>query len=371
MSVRITELTDNHCPAVKSFNDRLRAGGMKMQFPVQETPSWLPASNSSRLFEEQYVALDQQQEVRGGYILKHQEFKIGDEIVPIGNLRLPISEGVVDRRYASLASELLFDAMGRQRLLFGLGLGGYEEAVTKLFQAARWQVFTVPFFFTVQHPFRFCRSIRFLRRSLLRRFALDVAAYSGAAAAGFKFLQSAKSKSQVRPDLRVEIVSEFDKWSDEVWSRCQSQYGMIAVRDSHVLRLLYPRADSRFLRLKVFDGKQLLGWAVMLDTQMTGHRQFGSLRLGSFVDGLAAIDDAAVVVGAAADHLAKRGVDLIVANHSHARWGDAFRRSGFLSGPSNFIFAGSRALDKLLSQLDIEKDAIFLTRGDGDGPINL
>ena len=146
---------------------------------------------------------------------------------------------------------------------------------------------------------------------------------------------------------------------------------MVAVRDHEVLQLLYPRRETRFHRLKVSQGDRLLGWAVLLDTQMSNHKQFSQLRVGSLVDGFASTSDAGTVVKAATQFLERRGVDLIVSNHSHKQWGDALKASGYLSGPSNYLFAASRALDKLLKQSKTENDQTFINRGDGDGPINL
>ncbi len=112
-------------------------------------------------------------------------------------------------------------------------------------------------------------------------------------------------------------------------------------------------------------------YAVMLDTQMSKHRQFGAMRVGSFVDGLASASDAGKVVSAATTHLERQGVDLIVSNQSHAAWCSAFSAAGFLRGPSNFLFGGSRKLAELLKSQGVESDQIYLNRGDGDGPINL
>jgi len=43
------------------------------------------------------------------------------------------------------------------------------------------------------------------------------------------------------------------------------------------------------------------------------------------------------------------------------------RRSGFLEGPSNFIFAAAKKLAALSSAFD----EFHINRGDGDGPIHL
>jgi len=65
------------------------------------------------------------------------------------------------------------------------------------------------------------------------------------------------------------------------------------------------------------------------------------------------------------------GVDLIVTNQSHGAWTAACDAAGYLRGPSNFLLATSPALTKLLVQTQVADDEIYLTRGDGDGPIHL
>lgn len=369
MSIRFVAYTEEQTDAVRSFNQRLRAGGMKMQFPVEVVPAWLPPGDHDHLFQEQYVALDATGQVRGGYILKHQEFRIGDDDVSIADLRLPISEGSIDREYASIATELLFNALSKQRLLFGMGIGGYDEAIAKLFQAAGWHVFTIPFHFKVHHPFRFCRRIQFLRRTWPRRLALDIAAYSGTAAVGINAVQAWRSRRPITLD--VEVVDHFDRWADELWERCRADYSMMAVRDCDALQSLYPRWARRFIRLRFSDRQRVVGWVVLLDTQMHNHKQFGSLRVGSVVDALAAKEHASAVVAAATRYLESSGVDLLVANHSHRTWCAAFRKAGFVQGPSNYLYASSRALTKRFRQAEVSDDQTYLTRGDGDGPINL
>ena len=64
-------------------------------------------------------------------------------------------------------------------------------------------------------------------------------------------------------------------------------------------------------------------------------------------------------------------VDLIVTNQSHIYWKNALKTNSFINGPSNFIFASSKDLSaKLADNKNLAKH-IHLTRGDGDGPINL
>ena len=128
---------------------------------------------------------------------------------------------------------------------------------------------------------------------------------------------------------------------------------------------------SDFLRLLVLQDQRPIGWSVLLDTKMTNHKQFGSLRVGSIVDGLATVSDAAKVVAMSTAYLERRGVDLIVSNQSHAAWCAAFDKAGYLRGPSNFLFVVSKELAKLLQSSGMSLQQVHMNRGDGDGPINL
>jgi hypothetical protein len=146
---------------------------------------------------------------------------------------------------------------------------------------------------------------------------------------------------------------------------------MIAARDSETLNILYPASSNRFLCYKLIRGRTVLGWAVLLDTQMRDNKHFGNLRVGSIVDCLALPEQAFEMVRAVTRVLEVRGVDLIVSNQSNAAWCAALQSAGFLPGPSNLRFAASRELAKLLDPLSTMMPHIHLNWGDGDGPVPL
>ncbi|WP_442508716.1 hypothetical protein SH528x_000247 [Novipirellula sp. SH528] len=372
MSYQITEFTNDHVDAVKAFNARLKAGGIEMQYPDQTIPNWLPPLGEQLPNQRYYVALDHAEEVRGGYILKHQAFKIGDNVVPIADLRLPISEGIIDRAHANLGVEILFNSLSKQKLLFGMGIGGEGEAVAQLFKAGGWRISSIPFFFKVVHPFKFCRNIRFLRRTPLRRIILDAAAFSGLGWIAANVAQRIRHSTPAnQASVKIEQVDQFTSWADQVWADCKEHYGMIAVRDTQVLQRLYPTTDPRFLRLKLSDASGVIGWMVVINTLMSGHKQFGTLRVGSVVDALATPENSSRLVQAATQFLTERGVDLIVSNQAHRDWCKGFQTAGYLSGPSNYLFASSRALTRQIDAANVNTDHYYINRGDGDGPINL
>ena len=211
-----------------------------------------------------------------------------------------------------------------------------------------------------------------MRRRASLRWALDAATPTGLGWLAIQAPQAVLLRPQrVARSIAVETEEEFSAWADTLWQQCGKCYGMLSVRDAETLRILYPKDDERFIRLKVSEGSRLVGWAVLLDTRLAGHRQFGDMRLGSIVSALASPGDAPAVIRAATALLESRGVDLIVSNQSHAAWCHGFRRAGFLRGPSNFIFASSRQLAARLRQAGVPNHGLRLNRGDGDGPINL
>ena len=115
----------------------------------------------------------------------------------------------------------------------------------------------------------------------------------------------------------------------------------------------------------------MIGWAVVLNTQLKAHKQFGELHVGTLVDCLGPVQGAPLIVEAAERFLEGRGVDLIISNQCHESWRSALLGLGFLEGPSNYVVAVSPELSKLLHPFDRNASQIHLTRGDGDGPIHL
>jgi len=371
-AIHIVDHAPQRSEEVARFNGRLRARGTRPQFPAGPVPDWLPKVPGRTVFREYYLAVDPGGAVRGGYVLKHQEFRIGGQTLSIGNYHNPVSEGIVDKAHAPVGLKMLLDAHRRQPLQYCLGMGSAARPLPRMLAGMRWSLWPVPFFFRVVRPFPFLRKTALLRRTAARRTLLDALAFSGLGWLAIHAVQTARRRRFRAPaGLRVECVDEFGDWADRVWHAAQHDYGMTAVRTGQILRILYPADDPRFIRLKISERGSPIGWCVLLATAFRDHKQFGPLKVGSLVDGLARSADAPKVVAAATAELARRRVDLIVSNQSHRAWCDALDASGYLRGPSNFLFAASRELASRLEAARVAPDAIHLNRGDGDGPINL
>ncbi len=371
VSTLITPFTDDHIPAVQEFNRRIAVGGIPYRFPESPVPQWLPRRDSIPVYQEYFVALEGNK-VCGAYILKPQAFACNGEMVTMAGFQLPISEGVIDGRHAAVGILLLDDAFKRQSLLFALGMGGYHEPKARMLKAVKWSMVSCPFYFKVNRPFRFLREISFLRRKPAMRIILDASAFCGLGSLAVKSLQFLKERTlRIATDVEGEEVDSFSSWADEVWRRAKDSYAMIAVRDAAILNTLYPSDNERFRKLKMLRKGQVIGWAVVLDTKMNGHKHFGNMRVGSVIDCLAIPGREPQVILRATRHLKRLGADIIVTNQLHRSWRKACARNGYLRGPSNFILAISPELANKLGRFRVNASKVHMTRGDGDGPIHL
>ena len=333
-------------------------------------PVWLPPAEGAPVWQEYYVAKNGST-VNGGFLLKPQPFRVSGHDETVACYGLPVSEGVVDPLHGMVGVQILRDAMARNPLLFCLGMGGEDTPPARLFAAMKWKLVACSFHFRVLRPARFCTGSR-------------ISAGPGCAAsrstcwrsAGWDRPGSPPWAWKSRPSRRIaawmaDTPAEFDERVDEVWDAARDSCSLVARRDVTVLRTLYPRAQERFVRLCVSRGRTMLGWAVLLVTQMHDDQYFGDLRVGTVVDCLALPGEETAVVAAATKELRARRADLAVSNQLHQDWQAAFDRTGYLRGPSNFVLAASPALAARLNPFEERVARAHMTRGDGDGPIHL
>jgi hypothetical protein len=372
MAAIVTPFTEDLIEAVKAFNARLHKGGVTMSFYESPIPDWLPKIDGRAIYDEYFLALDDGA-VRGAYILKRQPFAVNGNVISIAQYRLPLSEGQFDKRYAPIGVQMYLDALRKEPRMYTVGLGGYDEPFAKLLTSAGWSMWPVPFYFRVLHPARFLRNIVYLRKTPLRRLAMDALAISGLGSLAIPLYQAMKTRHQPRDSSAVAYTLEpsFGRWADEVWEASASGYSLIGVRDADILNILYDQGDPRWVRLKVTDKDRVVGWAVVLNIAMQGHNYFGNMRVGSLIDCLALEGFENKVTCAAMHYLKSHGSDIVVTNLSHRAWRLALEAAGLFEGPSNYIFAASKQVTSLLSPLEENKDKVHMTRGDGGGPQNL
>ena len=182
-----------------------------------------------------------------------QNFWLGGKTVSIGDFQLPISEGIIDRRWLGVGIAVLRNIERREPLLFALGMGESSEAMPRLLAASGWSLTPVPFFLPHRPPLPLPAQHRLPspQASLANSAGLP-----GRQRGGRAWHQGAPGRSARahRPskETSIELVEEFGSWADNVWEACKGKYGFCAVRNTETLRVLYPREDARFVRLRVW-----------------------------------------------------------------------------------------------------------------------
>jgi hypothetical protein len=370
MALRIVPHSAALSDAVHAFNLRMRAGGSSWGFYVEPEPDWIPKRPGQRVWREYYVALDEADMVRGAFALKPQDWRIRGETKVVTDWQGPFSEGAVDTKYAALGLRLIRDMLAKRPLLYSWGHGGNEQPMVQMLKKMGWLLHETPFLLRILRPARFLRLNSYLRTTPGRRALLDALAYSGVASVA---LPAMHALLRLRAPRRFRAVAtevpRFGEWADVLWERCKDRYAALGVRDAASMNALAPEGNWPFVtRLKVERDGRVLGWALVMATQMKGDARFGDLHAGSIVDCLADPDDAGEVVAAATAWLRPRGVDFVASNQAHPAWIRGFGEAGYLALPKRRLFAASPALRQALEPFEETARGLHLTNFDGHGP---
>jgi hypothetical protein len=367
----IARYTEEHVPFVRAFNERLRAGGSPFQFGAEPSQNaFRSAANEVR--PEHFLLFDEGGAVRGAYTLVFQRFLIGGVPEAVAFLQIPISEGSVSSAFGAVGLLLLKDALRRSPLLFGLGMGGIERPLPKLFRVLGARVCEVPFLFQVVRPRAFLANASALQGKRYLRVTSRVAAVTGIGSLAFRIMNGTRRRHAMsRRNLRVERTTDFGAAADEVWESATAKYSCISIRDRETLNYLYPVRDPRYHRLVVYEERELKGWALVTDSRMQDHNHFGDMRVGAIANCLAYPGSEDTVICAASHYLRDCGVDLIVSNQLSPGWRSSLVREGYLNYRSNFVFATSPELTRKIKQHDSAFERVHINRGDGDGAYNL
>ena len=367
--MEIVPCSPAHREAVEQFNAKLAAAGSVWSFPVDGNTTEDPSLTG----HERFVAVENG-DVYGGYLLKRQQCFLDGESIEIGSLQLPLSLGDVDSEFGRVSVALLFDAIRRTPYVYSLGLGSEETKFARLLAAAGWPHLSVPFYFSPKSPNRFARNIRLPAGHTGTQALLRAAGYLRVTRPAFALQQlRVRRRASNRPGPAVDVreIASFDERADGLFLACVDRYSFVCDRGFAALSREYPAGEPRFVRVVVERGGELVGWVVLLDTQMADDKYFGDLRVGSIVDCFAAPEDALTVLRAADEMLTQRGVDLVVSNQLHADWYRALEALGYRRGPSNFFFYYSDRLAERLQPTEGWPERCHLNRGDGEGPGHL
>jgi hypothetical protein len=363
--IQFLPFSEDNVDAARAFNRRIERAG---QAPFLLPEKLEPPAKSGAIRMQQYLAMDGG-EVRGGYLLVEYPAVLSGEQVTVANIQSPISESIADGRFAMLPLQMVKQFLKSNPRCFVVGMGDQGNPLPRLLRASGWSLESVPFFFRIHRVSRFLAGIPVLQSPWWKRAGALTAAYSGAGALGGRWLQ--RSRVQLPKGVSIRRENTWGDWAQEVWTGFAPALRFGVRRDLDVLRELYPAGDPRLVIHRITGASGTLGWSASLVKAMENSPYFGNLQVASVLD-CAALPGYFGTVATLVDRaLGEEDVDLVITNQSLAEWKDAFTVAGFRSGPSRFQIAISSALTGALSKSPVADGAVHITRGDGDGRLNL
>jgi hypothetical protein len=337
MPLTFVPSSPEYSEAIADFNRRLKDRNAPTSFLL--SPETMISETRSSIRRQQFLATEPAA-VRGGVIELDQPGWLGGQPVRALNYQSPLSEGIVDSRYAGVGLQIVRFMQTRSPAAYIVGMGSRSNPLPRLLKAAGWSLTDIPFLYRVHRANAFLRELRPLRSSAPKRIAADLARWTGLGHLAIAFRQ----RSRVRPKVTARIQTSWDSWADELWLRAREKCSFAVERDRQSLEWMYPPRDPRTRIFLVEQGSDPVGWGVCFDTQMNNNRYFGNMRVGSVLD-CVALDGFEAETAALVDReLGRIGCDLALVNHSHAEWVKAFGLAGFSHGPSNYLLGMSKRL---------------------------
>jgi hypothetical protein len=365
MEIRFAE--DGDLEAVIRFNQRLREGGRDEQMTLH--PS-LPGEARYRppgfpVYRRMMIAEDGR-EIRAAMSLYHHNVFIKGQRRDFCWADMPVSEGIVDRRYSLAIIQLMSRAAAYQPFLMTMGVGTPDLVEFRFFAKLGWRWSLAPFFF---YPVRVTKTLlgmRYFKERPKLRFAALIGALSGAGAGLSGLLSLRRRLASALSTCQISEETAFDDWADRIFTDALPEYAAAIRSDATTLNIVYSPGNAGYTRLRARRKGEDIGWMVVAIKQMEGNRYFGDLKVGTLADGFGRVADAPALVAAGIHHLAEAGVDIIVANFLHAAWARACRRAGMIAGPSNYNLFVSPG-GPLLREDSCPPEEIHVARGHGDG----
>jgi hypothetical protein len=289
---------------------------------------------------------------------------------------MPISEGIVDRRY-SLAIVQLVKAVSRyEPFLMSTGAGPVDKESFRLLTKLDWIHRVVPLFFYPVKVTKVLLGLSYFKKHAKLRYGALLGAYSGLGASLSGLLTLRRRIAPRLSGYEYSMEKAFGAWADRIFEDGLPDYGVAMRSDATTLNILHPPDKPGLTRLRVRrkgairdpgqDAGQDAGWILVASKRMKNNHYFGDLMVGTLVDGFGRAADAPALVAAGIDHLVETGADIIVANFSHEAWVKACRRSGMFAGPDSYYHFVSPGGSPLFG-ITCPPREIHMTRGHSDG----
>jgi len=345
MPLCLAPYTPEWTAAARDFNARLLAARAPVDFGLPNDPSSV-----------HYLVTDGDK-VRGGCLVAPEAARVGSRLAEVASIQSPLSEGLFDPAYASVAPWMMREIIRRWPLAYSVGMGSAERPYPRLLKALRWKLVPVPFYFRVFRGDRVVSQMPALRR---RASARLLGAVPVLASLAFRLLH--RFRGGHRKAVALDALTAFSGHETQIWNKVRAQLTFALLRDSDTLNERYRNRAAEGISFARFAS----GYLVVKLHQFTADTQFGSLRVATWADGAADPGHESELAAASEQLAASLGADLLITNQLYAPLQNALQANGWLSYPSNFLVAWSPQLAR-----ELDPATSYVNRRDGDGLVHL
>jgi len=232
-------------------------------------------------------------EVRAAVVLYHNNIFIHGKRRDCCWLDMPISEGIVDRRYSLAIIQLLKAVSRYEPFLMSTGAGPVDKDSFRLLTKLDWRHRVVPFFFYPVKVTKVLLSMSYFKKHAKLRYGALLGAYSGLGAGLSGLLALSRRCAAGFSGYEYSVEEAFDYWADRIFDDCLPDYGVAMRSDATTLNILHPPDKPSLTRLRVRrkgakngagqDAGQDVGWILVASKRMKNNHLFGDLPPGSII----------------------------------------------------------------------------------------
>jgi hypothetical protein len=303
----------------------------KWGFFSDPNPTWLSyVRDDQKPYRKYYVAIQDNEVARGGYVLKCESALINGQEKPIASVQGPYSESIIHGGLGHVVFVMIRDMLQREPRLYGWGLERRDKTIGTLFTCYGWSIRDTPL-----------------------------------------LLWSARNGAQARPTqatCRRVALEVFETVVDDIWRKGAARYSFVVNRNAKTLGALYPMSNANVMRLMVERDGMPIGWLILGSRDFIDHSLFSTQRAAVLWDFFASPSNATDFVCAVLRYLDVNEITTIVVSTSSTAWIEAFTKNGFFPSPQYkryWLYSPGIASD-LCKEASVERDP-FLTYADGDG----
>jgi hypothetical protein len=369
MPVEIVKYTEKHIDSVIAFNQRLKEGGSSWGFFDSNIPDWVPLHNKgdSEIWNEHFLAIDEDEIVRGGYVFKSQPMQLLSQPTTVSSWQGPVTEGLINNKYNTVVISILMQMTRQNQNLF---CWGASNKLSKLLETLKWHCIKAPFLIHISNTNNFLRLFPRIRSDKRLATLASTLANTGIAFVLNKVLKTFNNiKNSVNtPSYKTIECTEFGSWADTVWEQAKNQYTFSGIKTSKNLNRILDTNSWPHPKIIRFErDSKTIGWVAYRIKEFIDDPRFGALKVGTILDCLALPNHEHHIIHNTCKHIDSSEVDIICTNLTNKNWVKACSSSGFFSFPSRFL-AFSETLVKQTENLKAFVSHSHITLIDGDGP---